>query len=143
MNSGLSVARLPSLTNFEKGSNLRPDIRPIDVEDLLGRPPAKLENAAIERLIKGKRILVTGAGGSIGSELVRQLSDLSPSHISLIENSEYGLFKVDLELRKRHPTLSSNACIVDIRNLDRLTNVMKGKDLTSFFMLPHSNTCHC
>ncbi len=122
---GLTVARLPSLSDFQSGADIRPNLKPIDVEDLLGRPQAKLDKVAMERLIKSRRVLITGAGGSIGSELVRQVSDLSPSHMTLVENSEYGLFRIDLELGKRHPSLSRQALIADVRDADRIDDIMR------------------
>ena len=123
---GLNVARLPSLSDFQSGADIHPNLKPIDVEDLLGRPQAKLDTAAMERLIKGRRVLITGAGGSIGSELVRQISDLRPSHMTLVENSEYGLFRIDLELGKRHPNQSRHALIADVRDAGRIDEIMRG-----------------
>jgi FlaA1/EpsC-like NDP-sugar epimerase len=123
---GLTVARLPSLSDFQSGVDVHTNIKPIDVEDLLGRPQAKLDTAAMERLIMGRRVLITGAGGSIGSELVRQVSDLAPSHMTLVENSEYGLFRIDLELGKRHPNLSRQALIADVRDARRIDDIMRG-----------------
>jgi O-antigen biosynthesis protein WbqV len=77
----------------------------------------------MEALIVGKRVLITGAGGSIGSELVRQISDLAPASIALIENSEFNLYSIDMELSKRHPDLQYRALIGDIRNSERVNRI--------------------
>ncbi|MCW8835322.1 MAG: polysaccharide biosynthesis protein [Rhodospirillales bacterium] len=120
---GMSMARLPRLTDFKSGEAKRLEVRPIAIEDLLGRPQTKLDRNAMARLIAGRRVLITGAGGSIGSELVRQLSDLGPSEITLLDASEYNLYSIDLELSRRHPDLARNAVIADIRDADRLSRI--------------------
>ncbi|MDA0655223.1 MAG: polysaccharide biosynthesis protein, partial [Proteobacteria bacterium] len=79
---GLTMARLPRLAELKAGIDDRTETRPIELADLLGRPQAVLDRDAMQSLVAGKRILITGAGGTIGSELVRQLSDLAPEKIS-------------------------------------------------------------
>jgi len=122
---GMTLARLPALTDFKQntGDSKEIAIRPIDVEDLLGRPQTKLDHTSMENLIKAKRILITGAGGSIGSELVRQISDLSPACIALVENSEFNLYAIDMELSKRHPDLDQQIFIADVRNRQRIETI--------------------
>ena len=119
---GMTLARLPSLTDFKKGlgSNYEIAVHPIDVEDLLGRPQTALDRSSMKTLIANKRVLITGAGGSIGSELVRQISDLLPTSIALVDNSEFNLYSIDMELSKRHPDLQYKALIGDIRNSARI-----------------------
>ena len=74
----------------------------------------------MRRLIEGKRVLVTGAGGSIGSELVRQLAGFAPAHISLIDNCEYNLYAIDQELSQAAPSLSRSAVLCDVRDRRRV-----------------------
>lgn len=84
---GMTIARLPRLTELRSGEEQRIDLKPVAIEDLLGRVQATLDRAAMRRLVEGRRVLVTGAGGSIGTELVRQVAALRPAHLMLLDNS--------------------------------------------------------
>ncbi len=120
---GLTIARLPRLTDLKSGLAEHLEVRPIDVEDLLGRPQATLDRDSMRALVAGRRVLITGAGGSIGSELVRQISDLAPAELVLLENSEFALYQIDQELGHRHPDLARRAVLADVRNRDRLNRL--------------------
>ena len=120
---GMTLARIPRLTEFKSGLGDKVEMRPVDVEDLLGRPQTRLDHDAMEALIKGKRVLVTGAGGSIGSELVRQVSDFGPETLTLLEMSEFALYQIDMEISTRHPALARRAVLADVRDKDRLNRV--------------------
>ena len=124
-NLGLTVARLPSLSDFRSDVSAEMVVKPIDVEDLLGRPQTSLDPASVSNLISGRRILVTGAGGSIGSELVRQLAKLSPSHLILLDSSEYNLFKIDLEISNSFSRLPRSALISDVRDPNRVKEIFR------------------
>ena len=113
---GMTLARLPKLTDFKAGIGDAVEIKPVAVEDLLGRPQTPLDRDSMRRLIAGRRILVTGAGGSIGSELVRQICALAPTDVALLDNSEYALYSIDLEISEDHPELNRRALIADVRD---------------------------
>ena len=119
---GMTLARLPRLTDFESdlGEEERPVVRPVALEDLLGRPQAVLDRPSMKALIEGKRVTITGAGGTIGSELVRQVSDFGPAHLTLLDNAEYPLWEIDRELAGRHPELPRSAVLRDVRQSGRL-----------------------
>ncbi|MGB0681379.1 MAG: polysaccharide biosynthesis protein [Magnetovibrionaceae bacterium] len=117
---GLTLARLPRLTDFKAGVTDKLEIRPIAVEDLLGRPQAALDRDRIRTLIKGRRVLVTGAGGSIGSELVRQVAALGPADLTLVDSSEFALYSIDLELAEWDHSPTRRAVIADVRDFARL-----------------------
>ncbi|MBF0326105.1 polysaccharide biosynthesis protein [Magnetospirillum moscoviense] len=122
---GLPLARIPRLTDLKDGVEDKLTIRPIAVEDLLGRPQTVLDREGMEALIKGKRVLVTGAGGSIGSELVRQISDWAPESLVLFEACEFNLYTIDLELAGRHPDLARHPVLGDVRDATRIDDAMR------------------
>ena len=117
---GMTLARLPSLSDFRSGTVEKATVKPVEVEDLLGRPQTPLDREAMKRLVAGRRVLVTGAGGSIGSELVRQICGLEPAHITLLDNSEYNLFRIDREVAKIAPALPRDAVLADVRDAVRI-----------------------
>jgi len=117
---GMTVARVPRATDFREGAGDAVELRPIAIEDLLGRPQAVLDRPAMQALSAGKRVLVTGAGGSIGSELVRQISDYGPARLALLDSSEYHLYEIDQELGRRHPALPRAMLLGDVRDPRRL-----------------------
>jgi O-antigen biosynthesis protein WbqV len=113
----IPLARLPRLTDFRdapKDGAAR--IEPVAIEDLLGRPQAVLDRDSMRRLIEGRRVLVTGAGGTIGAELVRQVAALGPRRLSLFDSSEYQLYSIDREILESHPDLPREAVIGDVRD---------------------------
>jgi FlaA1/EpsC-like NDP-sugar epimerase len=92
----------------------------VAIEDLLDRPQRPLDREAMARLVHGRRVLVTGAGGTIGSELARQIAALGPAELVLADNSEYALYEIDLELSEAAPDVPRVSLIADIRDRDRM-----------------------
>ena len=123
---GMTLSRLPLLTDFQSGDGSI-EMRPIDVADLLGRPQQVLDHAAMGALIRGRRVLVTGAGGTIGAELVRQVADYEPAELHLLDNSEFNLYSIDSELGERHGALPRSAALVDVRDRRRVESVFANK----------------
>ena len=101
------------------------DIKKIDLEDLLGRQPAKIKFSQVEASLKDKRVLVTGAGGSIGSELVRQISRLTPQTLLLLDNDETSLFHINNEIGELHPFLSMHCILGDILDEGKMSYIFK------------------
>jgi O-antigen biosynthesis protein WbqV len=119
----LKLDRLPQISLLTKASAQEINVRPVDVEDLLSRPQAELDRDAMATLIGNKRVLVTGAGGSIGSELVRQVASFDPSHLTLFDNSEFNLYEIDRQLGEKYSTLSRSAIIGNVRDTDHVERV--------------------
>ena len=116
---GIPLSRMPRLTDFKSGSPDHLEVRPVDIEDLLFRPQTVLDRGAMRAMIEGKRVMVTGAGGTIGSELARQISDFGPAHLSLLDHSEYALYSIDREMAERHGGLPRSAVLADVRDRGR------------------------
>jgi FlaA1/EpsC-like NDP-sugar epimerase len=118
------IFRTPSLTDFQPTSERGGiDLRPVAVEDLLERPEIKLQENSIEGLIEGRCVLVTGAGGSIGSELCRQIARRAPGSLILVDASEYNLYAISMNIREQFPHLSMVAQLADIRNAPRIQEI--------------------
>ncbi len=116
---GIRVLRAPSLTRLAPAEQ-KIELQPIAIEDLLNRQQVKLDRAGMARLVAGRRVLVTGAGGSIGSELARQIAGFAPAELMLLDNSEYALWQIDLEVAELAPDVPRRAVIADVRNRTRL-----------------------
>jgi FlaA1/EpsC-like NDP-sugar epimerase len=99
-------------------------LREVDITDLLRRAPIQINTALIGSNLSGKRVLITGAGGSIGRELCRQISRWGPESLILLGHGENTIFEALIELEGNFPSLSLHPVVADIRNLDRLSNVI-------------------
>ena len=121
----IPLARLPKLTDFERNlDNPERALEPIALEDLLGRPQAVLDRDGMARLVRGRRVLVTGAGGTIGSELARQVAVLSPNRLTLLDNGEFALYGIEMELRERVPQLNPLPLLRDVRDRRQVEEVV-------------------
>ncbi|MGE5539699.1 MAG: polysaccharide biosynthesis protein [Gemmatimonas sp.] len=121
---GISIARLPRPTDFKSGIAEGTELRPIAIEDLLGRPQTVLDRARMQAMIAGKRVLVTGAGGTIGSELTRQIAAYGPARLALVDASEFALYTIDMEIGERHADLPKAAILADVRDRDRIRRIV-------------------
>lgn len=124
---GLSLSRLPAMTELRDDITLAATMRdqPLMLEDLLGRPETKLNQNEIRSLIAGRRVIITGAGGSIGSELTRQIAALRPSRLILIDSSEFNLYRIDTEIREANSDLALKAYLADVRDGARLDHIFE------------------
>lgn len=118
-----AVKILPGMYELIDGRVAVRQLRNVDLEDLLCREPVKLNIDKIADYLKNKRVLVTGAGGSIGSELCRQIAQLSPSMLILLGKGENSIYEIDRELREKYPDLSLLPTIADVRDKDRIQRI--------------------
>ncbi|MDR5727799.1 MAG: nucleoside-diphosphate sugar epimerase/dehydratase [Terriglobia bacterium] len=116
MHAGLKAARLAPVGSFQDGSI----VKPIELADLLGRPEVSVDMNAVASLVRGKTILVTGAGGSIGSELCRQIAGFSPAELIVADHGEFNLYSIDKELEEAFPAQRRRTALLDVRDRERV-----------------------
>lgn len=122
--AGLTVMTVPSYDDLLSGRFTVSNIRKVELEDLLGRESVILDDAGLAGLLRNRVVLVSGAGGSIGSELCRQIALFSPSRLVLLDSSEFALYTIDEELRGRFPELSRCCWAADVRDRARVAEIM-------------------
>src|SRR4051812_6180514 len=121
----IPIKTLPNLSDIIDGKVEVEQIRSLAVEDLLARAPVGLDPAPVDRLIKGRRVMVTGAGGSIGSELCRQIARLRPGALVMLDRYENSLHAIRIELEDLHGATSTHAVIADVTDVGRVDEVMR------------------
>lgn len=114
---------VPAMSELLEGRVNFSRIRELRIEDLLGRAPVDLDQEEIRRMVTGRAVLVTGAGGSIGSELTRQIARFRPSVILLVERAEFAMFNIDRELRDAWPDLPIVPLIADVGDEERMRSI--------------------
>ncbi|MCK6484817.1 MAG: polysaccharide biosynthesis protein [Phycisphaerae bacterium] len=121
--TNLRFRTVPALPDVVAGRVSVSQMRDVDINDLLGRDPVQLDNAAIAAFIENRRVVVTGAGGSIGSEICRQVARYKPARIVLIEQAENNLFQIDRELSALAPDVPRCGRVADIADAARIERV--------------------
>ncbi len=116
---------LPSLKQLLANPEALSQVKPMSLEDLLQREPIQMDRQELHSLLEGKRVLVTGAGGSVGSELCRQIARYQPASLILFERYENGLYALDLELRMQFPKVRLVPAVGDVTVQDRVIEVLK------------------
>lgn len=122
---GVKCRTLPSLAELADGRIEVSRLRPVTVEDLLGREAIELDQLSVTSFLNGKRVLVTGGGGSIGSELCRQIAKHEPGLLVILDNSEYNLYRIDQDLSAKYPTLMFNSVLGDVRDSRKIDSVFR------------------
>ena len=115
---------LPGLYEIIEGKVSITQLRPVDIEDLLGRDPVKLDTTAVKEYLAGKIVLITGAGGSIGSEIVRQVAKMQPKKLLLLGKGENSIYEITQELKINCPEVKTVPIIADIRDKERIKAIM-------------------
>ena len=123
--TGKKIRILPTTEDIIRNKNMYQNLREVDIEDILGRDPVKLDNKKIGTLIEGKTILITGAGGSIGSELCRQIIKYNPSRMVLFDIYENNLYDIELELKSIYKHIEIDAIVGSVRDLKKLESVFE------------------
>lgn len=119
------VRILPGIREIIDNKNLFNSLRDVEIEDILGRESVKLDNTNIQSLIKNNTILVTGGGGSIGSELCRQIMTYKPKKLVIIDIYENTLYDIELELKNKYPNIEINAIVASIRDSKMIKEIFK------------------
>ncbi|MBW8364979.1 MAG: polysaccharide biosynthesis protein [Rhizobium sp.] len=122
--AGLNVMTIPSLEDLVAGRVSVSSLRRVELDDLLGRDPVQLDDSGLHQLLTGQVVMVTGAGGSIGSELCRQIARFAPAKLVLFEQSELALYAMEQELPQNFPQLKIVPVIGDVKNAVWVSQVM-------------------
>jgi FlaA1/EpsC-like NDP-sugar epimerase len=121
----LRFRTVPAVADLLEGRVTVSQIRPVDIEDLLGREAVTLDTGAIEEYVRGRVVMVTGAGGSIGSEMCRQIARFRPEHLLLVERMENALFEIDRELKRSFPDIPRTPLVADIADAARIEQIIE------------------
>ena len=131
--AGLTVMTMPSYDDLLAGRLSVSSIRRVELEDLLGREAVSLDDAGLHELLTGRVILVSGAGGSIGSELCRQIAKFQPARLVLLESSEFALYRMDEELAQVFPALQRACWAGDVRDAERVAEILSAEQPAVIF----------
>jgi FlaA1/EpsC-like NDP-sugar epimerase len=123
--AGVKVLTVPSFEDLVSGRITVSQVRHVELDDLLGRDPVVLDSAGLRGWLAGRVIMVTGAGGSIGSELCRQIARFKPQRLILFEQNEFALYTIDQEFAARHPGIHVTPVIGDIKDAARVEAVIR------------------
>lgn len=131
--AGLKVLTVPSFDDLMSGRVTVSQIRNVELDDLLGRDPIRLDTTGLQDWLGNRVVLVSGAGGSIGSELCRQIARYKPERIVLFESSEFSLYTVEQEFSRRFPDVLISTVIGDVKDRSRVNQVLSSLKPTVIF----------
>lgn len=123
--AGLKVMTVPSFDDLVSGRVTVSQIRNVELDDLLGRDPVELDTTGLQEWLGRRVVLITGAGGSIGSELCRQIARYKPQRILLLDNSEYSLYTIEQEFIRRFPDVDITPVIGDVKDPGRMNQLLQ------------------
>ena len=122
--AGVQALTVPSYQDLMSGKVTVSQVRNIELDDLLGRDPVLLDESRLQEWIRGRSIFVTGAGGSIGSELCRQIARFEPARLVLYEHNEFALYRMEQEFAGKYPAIELNCVIGDVKNAARVAEAL-------------------
>jgi FlaA1/EpsC-like NDP-sugar epimerase len=122
--AGVEALTVPSYQDLVSGKVTVSQVRNIELDDLLGRDPVLLDESRLQEWIRGRSILITGAGGSIGSELCRQIARFGPAQLVLYEHSEFALYRMEQEFAEQYPQIDLKCVIGDVKNTARVAEAL-------------------
>ncbi len=131
--AGLHVLTVPSFDDLVSGRVTVSQLRDVELDDLLGRDPVKLDTGGLQEWLGERTILVSGAGGSIGSELCRQVARYRPQHIVLLESSEFSLYTIEQEFARLFPNIAISPVIGDVKDAQRMKQLLSALKPTVIF----------
>lgn len=131
--AGVQVLTVPAFDDLMSGKVSVSQIRRVDVEDLLGRDPVKLDDEGLHDMLDGKVVMVTGAGGSIGSELCRQIIKYKPAVLLCFDSSEYALYRLEQEFSMSHGNTKIKYIVGDVKNEKRVKHLLHQYQPSSVF----------
>jgi FlaA1/EpsC-like NDP-sugar epimerase len=131
--NNLKVFSVPEITQWSDKEDVAATIKEIQIEDLLERASIQLDDSQISSYLNGKNVLITGGAGSIGSEIVRQVSRYQPECILILDQAESPLYELELELRDAFPDVSYKVILADVRRKDRLEQVFSSNKISVVF----------
>ena len=131
--AGLQVLTVPSFDDLLSGRVTVSQIRNVELDDLLGRDPVNLDTAGLREWLGGRTVLVSGAGGSIGAELCRQIARYRPQRIVLLESSEFSLYTIEQEFLQRLPGVAIQPVIGDVKDVQRMRQLLSAFAPTVIF----------
>jgi FlaA1/EpsC-like NDP-sugar epimerase len=123
--TGIAIDVLPGIYELLAGTKTISPLPDVNIHRLLGREPVQTDQTEVAAALEGSTVLITGAGGSIGSELCRQVARFGPERIVLLGHGENSIFEIDLDLRLSHPQLVTHSVIADIREEDKIDRIVK------------------
>ncbi|HJV25106.1 MAG TPA: nucleoside-diphosphate sugar epimerase/dehydratase [Aromatoleum sp.] len=121
--AGAHVFTVPGLEDLMNGKVAVNAMRPVDIEDLLGREPVRIDSVHVQQMITSKTVLITGAGGSIGSELSRQVARFAPARLVLVESSEFALYSIEQWFHVHRPSVEIVPLAGDVRDVGRMEEI--------------------
>lgn len=123
--TGAKLRILPGILDLINGKNIMQNLRDVEIEDILGRDPIVLDNQNIAGLIKNQVVMITGAGGSIGSELCRQIAKFEPTEMVLFDIYENNLYDIELELKAQYKNIKIDAIVGSVRDIKKLESIFE------------------